>query len=183
MIQNQQDLSNIREKLDIIYSDQILISFNEILTNFLSAIITDQTIESLLKDTISMFLGRFFGLKLLKVDKLLIKLGLYPSLKLYEIPVRKLYFLQEFLNRELKTYRLIITDLYLEWTYIKNLKTNRAMRRLKGLPVNGQRTSSNGRTSKLLYKKQSFIIKPDMFALLNKKIKNENLLNQNKPKF
>ena len=104
-------------------------------------------------DYVFIALTKIFGINIHTSKLLCKKLGFTDNLKVYELNEDQLDYLKKeiefsniIINNELKKLR---NDLFKE--KIKK-KTYRGLRRLKGLPVRGQRTHTNAKISKKKYK-------------------------------
>lgn len=101
-------------------------------------------------------LQKVYGLGPSKINFLCKKLGLSPNLqtsKVSTIKLNKLIKMIEISN--IKITAELKKELSLTFKNLISIKSYRGLRRLKGLPVRGQRTHTNSKTSKKLkiYKK------------------------------
>lgn len=98
------------------------------------------------------------GYRTLRV--LCIKFGFSLRSELTSIPKYKIEHLVGFINTEGKSLEVSLADKKFNINYLKEIRTLKSIRLSKGLPVNGQRTHSNGETCKTLRtNKNSSILK------------------------
>ena len=94
-------------------------------------------------------LRKVYGLGSTKVNLLCKKLGVSPNLKVYNLSAKKLKKLIKFIEiLNIKVSSELKKNISLNLQTLVNIKSYRGLRKLKGLPVRGQRTHSNAKTSK-----------------------------------
>jgi len=94
-------------------------------------------------------LTKFFGIDLSNSIKICKKNGINPSVSIDSLKKNQIRDLIEYIDKNFLIEQDLKKNLRLEKEKLINIKHYRGLRRLIGLPVRGQRTHTNGKTSKL----------------------------------
>lgn len=96
-------------------------------------------------------LKKFYGLNHKLIFKIFNFLGLNNTIKTKELTKKKINSLKEYIIKN-----ILIEEQFKQQLYNNNkkqlyIKLIKSLRKLKGLPVNGQRTKTNAKTTKKLF--------------------------------
>lgn len=104
------------------------------------------------KKKIYIALTSIYGIGIITSKKILANLNIDPNLKVTNIPESKFSDLRKYLeNSNLKLEENLKRYVATNIRKLKEINSYRGKRHLKGLPVRGQRTRTNNRTSRRLF--------------------------------
>ncbi len=103
------------------------------------------------KKKICIALTAIYGIEFSNACKVLNNLNINPNLKVAELADKEISLLRDFLeNNNLKVEGDLKRDIQFNIKRLIEINSYRGRRHLKGLPVRGQRTRTNSRTSRKL---------------------------------
>ena len=110
--------------------------------------IFDKTISD--SKSIQYSLTILYGLNKYKSIKICKNIGINPQTTINSLKKNQLNRLINYINKNIKIEQLLKKEKKDQINYLLNMKNNRGIRRNLGLPVRGQRTHTNAKTSKKL---------------------------------
>lgn len=102
--------------------------------------------------TILHSLTYLFGIHLYNAQKICAHIGLNPSVRVNTLKKSQIRKLIQFIDQHLMIEQDLKKEITLKKQHLITMKTYRGLRRLRGLPIRGQRTHTNSKTAKKLKK-------------------------------
>jgi small subunit ribosomal protein S13 len=98
-------------------------------------------------------LTHFFGINLFYSKKICKNMGINPSVRINSLKKSKIRKLIQYIDQNVIIEQNLKKNLVLKKKKLVEIKSYRGLRNLQGLPVHGQRTHTNKKTSKKLKNK------------------------------